>query len=104
MSPPSTYSELIRDDHIHIAADIFLDVLRKRTALGILSMEETQIAPALPNANDNFLGFFASMYTPPDFLSADIGFVHFKVPSNFASGGSWAIACRILWQRYHAVR
>ena len=69
--------ELICDDHIHMAADIFLDVLRQRAALCIFSVEETQIAAALPDSNDNFLGFFASVDTPSDFLSADIGFIHF---------------------------
>src|SRR5205807_3296932 len=68
--------EFIRHDHIHIVADIFLDVLCQCAALGILRMEETQIAAALPDSNDNFLGFCASVDTPSDFLSADIGFIH----------------------------
>ena len=63
-------------DHVHIVADIVFDVLRQCATLGILRMEETQIAAALPDSDDNFLGFCASVDTPSDFLSADIGFIH----------------------------
>ena len=34
---------LIRDDHVHICADVFLDVLRQCSAFHVGSMEETKI-------------------------------------------------------------
>ena len=68
--------QLVGNDYVHIGADVLLDVLCQRSFAGILSMEETNIAAALPDANHHFfvissaLEFFSAM------LAADIGFVH----------------------------
>src|SRR5438876_2600710 len=77
--------KFICHDYIHVAADILLDVLRQCATLGILRMEETQIAAALPDSNDNFLGFCASVDTPSDFLSP----VHFYRAVQFLK--RWAL-------------
>src|ERR1700680_991204 len=55
--------ELIGYDHVNIGRDVFLDVLRQRTGLRIISVEETQWTAALTDTDDNFLGSLASIDT-----------------------------------------
>lgn len=71
--------EFVSDNHIHVGADIFLDVLRQRSLACIFGMEETNVTAALTNADDYLLGmpFAAPTGTVTSRLSADVGFVHF---------------------------
>jgi hypothetical protein len=69
-------SELIRHDDINILAHVFADILRHGASLRIFGVKESQIAIALTDANNYFFGFLASVDAQPDFLSADVGFVH----------------------------
>ena len=48
-------SPFVGDDDIDIGADVFPDVLCERAGLNHLRMEESQIAAAFADANDNFL-------------------------------------------------
>lgn len=69
--------QFVGDDYVHIGADILLDVLRQRALLGIFGMEESEIAIALTNAdNDLFLDVLAPVFFEVALFSADIGFVH----------------------------
>ena len=42
--------EFVGHDYIHVCTDILLDELCQRPALNVISMKETQIAAALPDA------------------------------------------------------
>ncbi len=68
--------ETISDKHFDIGAYVFADVLCQRSALGIVSMEESEIAVALPQADNDFLGLFTCSLPAPPQLAADIGFIH----------------------------
>jgi len=65
--------ELIRHNHLDIGANIFLDVLRQRAGRYIRSVEESQIAAALPQADD--YGFTLAPHLGSA-LSANKCFVH----------------------------
>lgn len=67
----------IRHDHVHVLRDVLLNVLRQCAALGVLSVEESQIAIALTDSNDNFFCSLASVDALADLLSTDVGFIHF---------------------------
>jgi len=71
--------EFVGNDYFHVSADVFFDVFRQCTFLGIVSVEEPQIAATLPNTDDNFFGvpFAAPAGTVAPLLAADVGFVHF---------------------------
>src|SRR5579864_8909972 len=47
--------EIIRHYHVHIFGDVLFDVSRQRSGLNIVSVEDSSLATALPDANDNFL-------------------------------------------------
>jgi len=70
--------KLISDHYIDIGTDVTPNVLCQRPALGVLGMEESQVAATLPNADHNFL---VVMWPVPAsasvLMSADIGLVHF---------------------------
>src|ERR1019366_780778 len=70
--------KFIGHDHINVAADVLLDVPRQSSGLGILSVEETQIAITLPNPDDHFfrVALTAPAASITALLSADIGFIH----------------------------
>src|SRR5437667_9165499 len=68
--------QFIGHDYIHILRDIFLDISGQSSALCIFGMKESQLAIALPNANnDRFVGccFPAPWVT---LFTTDIGFIH----------------------------
>lgn len=75
--------KLIRHNHIDIAAHVLFDVLRQSARLCVLGVKESQIAAALPNADDNLFRFLPSIDAPPDLLSANIGFVYFYLAVEF---------------------
>ena len=57
---------------------MFLDVLRQRSGLRVLSMKETKVTAALPNTNYDLFVIFGSVPTSTSVLfSSDIGLVHF---------------------------
>ena len=70
-------SQFIGDDYVHIGADIFFDVLRESARLRIFGMEKSQIAIALPDANNNLLRGLGSFGAASAHLSPNIGFIHF---------------------------
>src|SRR4029077_7430965 len=78
--------KLISNEHVNITAHVLLNVFRQRAGLRILSMEETQIAAALPDADYNLFRLLASVDTPSDFLSAYIGFIYFDCAVQFLKG------------------
>src|ERR1700730_7736536 len=66
---------IIGNDPVHIDADAVLEVFGERFGFGILDVIESEIAPALPDANYNFfLGSMGSASTTSH--AADIGFIH----------------------------
>ncbi len=69
--------QFVGDDDFYIGADVFLDVLRQCARLRILSMEESQIAAALPDSDDNFFLILAVLNSFSSLLSSDVGFIHF---------------------------
>lgn len=71
----------IGNQHVHIGADIFLNVLSKCAGLRICGVEESEFPVALPYPNHSFFpahhsGFLPGLTDVAKF-SADIGFVHF---------------------------
>ena len=69
-------TEIIGHDNLDIFRNVIFDILRQRSALNILSMEEPEIAAALPDANHSFFPRSASSEASTFVLSADIGFIH----------------------------
>src|SRR5208282_3281513 len=47
-------AEVIRENHVNVITDVFLNVLRQSARFNVLSVEEPQIAAALPNADHDF--------------------------------------------------
>src|SRR5438876_971174 len=74
---PRINAKFVSHHHVNVTADIFLDVLRQRPDLHVLSVEEAKIAATLLDANDYFFGSLASVDAPAALLSAHIGFVYF---------------------------
>lgn len=70
--------EFVREKHIHIRAYVLLNESAERARLYVLSMEEPEFSPALPDADHYFLVFGASSRFAV-MESADIGFVHFDL-------------------------
>lgn len=70
-------SPFVGHDDIDIGAHVFLDVLCERAGLNIARMEESQIAAALADANDNFLVVVLASMPTTSVLPAYKGFVHF---------------------------
>lgn len=66
-------SPLVRNDHVHICADVFFDVVRQCAALNIVSMEESQIAATLTNTDNNLFTLSAKFAGT---FSADKCLVH----------------------------
>src|ERR1039458_196119 len=75
--------EFVRHNHVYVVADIFFDVLGECASLYILSMEKSELATALSNADHGFLGLLPSADTPTDFLSTNVGFVYFDRSRQF---------------------
>ena len=69
-------TSLIRHNHFHILADIVLDVFRQRPGLHVLCFEKAKIAAALFDTEYRNLRLFCGIDTLPDFLAAEIGFIH----------------------------
>lgn len=69
--------EAIRNKHVNIGRNILSDVLSQGSTLCILGVEKSQIAIALPNANDYFFVVHSATAPLAAILSANIGFVHF---------------------------
>src|SRR2546422_8922010 len=68
--------EVVGHDYVHILADVLADVLRERSRLYILSMEEAQITIPLANADDDFFVLQPCACSASLVLAADVGFVH----------------------------
>lgn len=71
--------QFVGNDYIHVLGDVFLDVLLQRSNLGVLGVEEAQIAVALADADYDFL--VCTLLAAPIFpravqSSTDVGFVH----------------------------
>ena len=65
--------EIVGHNHVNVLRDVFLDVLRQRAGLHILSAEEPQIAATLPNPNDNlFLGAAPALMVASPFARLSI--------------------------------
>lgn len=69
--------KVIRHDHVNVGRDVLSNVLRQCAALGVLSVEETEIAAALTNADHYFFRILASPHAFADLLSAYVCFVYF---------------------------
>jgi len=67
----------ISDDHVHVGAHVILDVLRQCAGLRVRSVEESEITPALPDADYDFLLVLAELHAFALLFSADVGFIHF---------------------------
>ncbi len=67
----------IGDNYFNITADVFFDKRCQSARLSVLSMEESQIAATLTDANYHFfvLGTASASTVAP--LAANVGFVHF---------------------------
>lgn len=66
----------VRNNYINVGAHVLADVLLQSSGLGIFGVEESQIAIALADADDNFLFCLGSFGTASAHLSADVGFIH----------------------------
>lgn len=75
---------LVRDNHVHILADVLTDVLGERRRLGIGSMKESEFAGALADADDNFFVLPAPAPSLTLNLAADVGLVHLNRSGEFA--------------------
>jgi len=62
---------------VHVLADILADVLFERARLRVFGMEESQIAAALTDADNDFLVVVFCFASFPPILAANIRFVHF---------------------------
>ena len=95
--------QFIRYDDVHVLAHVLADVLRQCAGFHILSMEESQIATALPDADyDLFFGSVPSN-ARPFFSLANVGFVHLDSAIQHRGSSASFMAARMRWQRYHAV-
>jgi len=95
--------QFVRDDYVHIGADVFLDVLcqrslrassawKKRTSRRAVECRSQLVWHDVRRANcDRSLATFR-----------DIGFVHFDRTVQHRRSTSF-MAARMRWQRYHAV-
>ncbi len=68
---------IVSKNHFHIFRDVLADILGQRSAFGIVSMEETQIAVALADADHYFLVVPLSDLSFVAIPAADVGHVHF---------------------------
>src|SRR5260370_29066665 len=69
--------EFIGHDHVNICRNVFLNILSQCSRFGVFSMEETNIAPALANTNNNLFGISCGLLAETTFSTSDIGFIHF---------------------------
>src|SRR5215469_2425558 len=69
--------KVIRNDHVHVSAHVFFDVLRQCTALNIVSMEEAQSAVTLPDADDNLLRGSTSALAAFWWFATNISLINF---------------------------
>ncbi len=67
---------IIRVQDVYIFADVLADILFERAALGVLGMEEAEIAAALSDADYNFLPLVQGIFPLPPILAAYVCFVH----------------------------
>src|ERR1700687_6349858 len=70
-------SVFLRDHDLNILTHVFSDVLGQRPRPCIGSMEKTEIATTLPDANDNFFRGDASRLASARRSAANLGFVNF---------------------------
>jgi len=67
---------IVSHNHVHIFGDVLSDVLCERAFPCVRSMEESEVAVALADSDDNFLFSLGYFLASPNDLSADIGFIH----------------------------
>jgi hypothetical protein len=78
--------EFVGHDYVNILAYALFDVCGQRSGLYVLSMEEAEIAAALPESDYWFLSFLASANAPSDLLAANVGFIYFDRACQFLKG------------------
>ena len=102
----------VGDDYVYILRDVFLNVSRQRSRLGIFSVKEANGTTALANADYGlFVTVSESSLTVAALIAADIGFVHLdsavqQWPITFAHGGTDAMAeipCGFVAHAQHAL-
>ena len=72
-------TEVVRHNHVHVFAHVFIDVLRQRSRLHIGSMEEPEFSAALLDPDNHFLALERPAPAPLAVLfSAHVGFVNLK--------------------------
>ena len=91
---PRIRTEFISHNHVHIAADILLDVFCERARFAVVSVEETKFSAALLDAEDNL---FADAASTSPIATTNVGFVHFdhaskRLRANFLHCGPDAVA------------
>ena len=69
--------ECVCDDDVNIGTDIFPNVLRQGSSLGILGVKETQVTIALTDTDNYFFGGLACFRSPANLATAYVGFIHF---------------------------
>lgn len=69
-------AELVSNNDVNIGADVLLNVLRQRSRLDIFGTEETEISPALPDADDDLFVVQLSRSALAAILSAYVGLVY----------------------------
>lgn len=78
---------LVRDNYIHVLADVFSDVLGERSRLGIGRMKESKLPIALSDADDDFFVLTSLAPSLPFNFAADVGFVHLDGSGQFIFAG-----------------
>ncbi len=72
--------EAIGYKYLNIRANVFANIFCQRPALGVLGMEEPQIAITLSKANNDFFVGESCTLTAATIFPAHVGFVHFDRP------------------------
>src|ERR1700738_1153340 len=63
--------------NFHVLTNVLFDILSESACAGISCVEETEIAVALPYADDDLFRFLGCFGAATEHLSAYVGFVHF---------------------------
>jgi len=96
--------EVVRDNHVHILADILSNVARNRSSFHIAGMKHADITVTLADTDYDFLVRSTSLESFAPSLAPDIGFIHFHLaaqlrPASFEHGCANAMAeipCRFV--------
>jgi hypothetical protein len=78
--------EIVRDNHVHILADVLSNKLCNRPGFDIACMEQAQFPVTLPNSDNDLLFRVAPRVSPPFGCPAPyVGFVHFDNSRQFVA-------------------